>query len=1137
MGTITTLRPSATSSGVGWTATPSGTLHGVTSDNSDATYALWSGDGSALILATPLDSPPAGERRHQVRLRARGEDGDAWWAVRLSSGVLVSGAAAQFPSSPSTITGSWGFGAPATGSTQLYAYVTGQSSGVKIEELYLDVDTREAPTFTPQVLDGSGSSSVFISDTASPVIHVDSLDLDGLAARQYRFRVTRDGASIWDTGVVSGPPIDQPTPLLENGTYVAHIQVFSTLGADTAYASAEETVTFVISVGTVPKPVNPTVTPRPDAPFYDLEACAPYVGDLDGAEGYVEIQRVDCPIGGYLNVPGSGYSLSNVSVSPSGLFVTVSSQRSDFWFPPELQALASQYEELADDRSWKFALRPDGYLSLEWTTDGTDGTLESAVSTLPPPVDPYGRAWTRVWLDVDDGAGGWAVTFYASTDEGLTWDQLGDVVDNGGGGTTSVHSPTPALFVGATSGGLEVTDEWQGRIYSVEFREEPGGTVLASPDFTGHRSGTTEFTDAQGNLWYVIDPASLVGTTSTTTLTVLGPLATDECATWTDYTLPRAGVGRTCDHEPVSCCSYYRARTVGRIDGSLVISDWSDSYDPGIPSGLIVMWPSTDASVPAGWSRVTDLDGIYPKGVATSATQPGSTGGAASHSHTVSGHSHDTSHVHTMSGNTSSAVGSVNSHDGAAGTSAIASSHTHTVPASTIPATVSSGSTTPFTGTGGNDPARLEVIFMESNGTPEGVPDGAISAMGDVAPAGWDTYADATDRFLRGATAAGDGGGTAASAVGSHTHSIAAHTHTGTSHTHISLSTGSVSSNLTLFAGPNNVTWASSHSHSIVIGSQTSSSLTSGGSGSSGASGSIEPPYTNVRVRQNNSGAPDLPVGLICAWRGSLGSIPEHWALCDGTGGTPDLVARYPRGATSSIGGTGGTSDPHSHTSPDHSHSTTGHSHSMTIAGNSGNTTNTSATSTVSVATGTHSHTHGATASETPLVADSTSGTLANTTTDPLHEEVAFVQLVEEPTPPADPDTFCLSWSDDEHLIRSMSPDGPVWAPVIGMFDWDRDRPFTAATGVNGTRFVTSSPPGGRNMSMVAAVKSESELAQLRAVLSRPLVLISPSDSSEVWAAPVTESVRVIKIGRIRQVTADFIGTGPQPEPQLSDIG
>jgi hypothetical protein len=152
---------------------------------------------------------------------------------------------------------------------------------------------------------------------------------------------------------------------------------------------------------------------------------------------------------------------------------------------------------------------------------------------------------------------------------------------------------------------------------------------------------------------------------------------------------------------------------------------------------------------------------------------------------------------------------------------------------------------------------------------------------------------------------------------------------------------------------------------------------------------------------------------------------------------------------------------------------------------------------------------------------------------------VAFVDgslLVSDWTdPPAE--LVCFSYSNDFHLIRTTGPDGPLWTTVGGKFEWEVVRPFTAATGVMGTRFVTSAPPGGRNLKMTAAVESEEELATLRAVLARPLVLVSPSDASEVWAAPVMESVRVVKVGRIRAVTADFIATGPEPGPQLADVG
>lgn len=714
MGTITTLRPSATSSGVGWSAEPSGTLHGVTSDDSDSTYALWSGDGSALILATPADSPPAGERRHQVRLRARGEDGNAWWAVRLASGSLVAGAAAQFTSSPSTITGSWGFGVPATGSTILSTYVTGQSTGVAIEELYLDVDTREAPTFTAQVLDGSGTDTTTVSDTSTPTIIASAVDLDGLSARQYRYWVTLNGAIVWDTGTVSGAAVGRTTTPLDNGTYVAHYLVTSTLGANTAYDSDESTVEFTVSVGTVPEPNDLAVSQVPDTPFYTVQACAPDVDDLDDYVGYIEVQRVDCPSAGYLSLPGSGdaYASTPDPGSVTDLQLVVEAQRSDAWFPTAEEALVAQFDTTGDDRSWMLTLDTDGLLNLTWSEDGTSSML-SAVATDRAPVDPYGVVRVRVRLDVDDDSGGWDVTFESPYEPDGPWLPVGETVSNDGGGTTALYDSSAPLTVGAYLDG-SVSGQWSGRVHTVSVSDGVGGTVIASPDFTVEHSGTIEFEDDQANVWTISSPAAIVSETSTVSLAVLGPLATDECAEWTDFTMPRMGQGRTCDHDPALCCSYYRVRTVGRSDGALVISDWADG------SGL---------------------------------------------------------------------------------------------------------------------------------------------------------------------------------------------------------------------------------------------------------------------------------------------------------------------------------------------------------------------------------------------------------------------------------DTFCLEWSDDEHLIRSTDADGPMWVPVLGRFAWDVDRPFTTAIGVSGTRFVTSSSPGGRNLKMAAAVESEADLADLREILSRPLVLVSPSDSSEVWAAPVSESVQVVKVGRIRSITANFIGTGPEPGPQLSDVG
>lgn len=925
MSTVTTLRPTATSSSTGWSAVGAASLHAATSDDSDASYALWSGTGTPLVLQTASDSPPVGQRRHRTRIRLRGEDGDVAWAVRLTSGALTAGASAELDTSPETVTGSWGFGAPPDIATVLAAHIIGQSTGLRVTEVYLDVDFRDPPELTPLVLDGSGTSVTIVTDTATPTLRADALALDDLPPREYRYWVTSGSTIVFDTGVVSGTPADVMTTPLENGAYTAHMQIWTTVGGAYAYASDEETLAFTVSVGVVQKPDDPVVTAVPGTPLFSIEVCAPLVDDFDDAVGYVEIQRVSC-------------------------------------------------------------------------------------------------------ADSDD------------------------------------------------------------------------------PTYTS--------------------------------IAMLGPLETDECATWVDYTIPRTGLGADCTHEAEQCCAYYRARTIGRIDESIVISAWSDIVDTGLPAGLLFAWPSTNASIPAGWDRQTDLDGVYLKGVATASTQPGTTGGAASHTHTTATHTHDLTHSHTITGNTSAGVGSIGSTDGAAGTTAIASSHTHTRPSTNSDATLS-GATAPTPVSANNDPARLEVIWIESDGTPSGVPNGALGLTAETSITGWTDYANATGRFLKGAAAAGNGGATAVSTLDSHTHSVPAHTHTGTAHTHTSANTGNVTSNLSLFAGPNAVLWQTpNHSHPITIGSSSTAALDSGSGGTSGASseGVNEPPFVNMRVKENTSGGASIPVGIIGAWRGSLGSIPEHFALCDGTNGTPDLTGRYPKGATSSIGTTGGSTTTHTHTTSTHTHTTSTHTHTETVGSAAAATANVSATSTVTVSLGTHTHTAANTNTATPTVGASTSGTLSAGSAEPAHEEVAFIQLVETFTPEAEPTVVCLEWDEDEHLLRTEGEDGPLWAPVVGKFDWDVDRPFTTAFGVNGTRFVTSAEPGERNLQMTAAVESEEDLVTLQEVLARPLVLISPSDSTEVWGAPIAESVRVVRVGRIRQVTASFIGTGPQPGPQVDDL-
>ena len=68
--------------------------------------------------------------------------------------------------------------------------------------------------------------------------------------------------------------------------------------------------------------------------------------------------------------------------------------------------------------------------------------------------------------------------------------------------------------------------------------------------------------------------------------------------------------------------------------------------------------------------------------------------------------------------------------------------------------------------------------------------------------------------------------------------------------------------------------------------------------------------------------------GLIMLWQGSIASIPNGWALCDGNNGTPDLRNKFVIGA----GSTHAPNDIGGDTVHNHTFSGGGHNHNL-IAG------------------------------------------------------------------------------------------------------------------------------------------------------------------------------------------------------------
>lgn len=406
-----------------------------------------------------------------------------------------------------------------------------------------------------------------------------------------------------------------------------------------------------------------------------------------------------------------------------------------------------------------------------------------------------------------------------------------------------------------------------------------------------------------------------------------------------------------------------------------------------VPSGVILPWPGTAGSIPSGWSRVASLDGRYLKG-APAGQEPDVTGGAATHTHTSPTHTHSIpSHGHA--GNGATGTGQGQWYDDEGGYSVSQTFHTHTVGDSSTSAGTSDATAATW-GTTSNDPPYVTTVFVASDGSPEGVPDG-MWAWWDVdpLPSGWVQPASAQDRFLKGAPAAGDGGDTGGAA--SHVHTGVAHTH-GSGHTHTA-STGNASAMTSAFGSR----WAATnHTHSLTFSGGTIGNASSANTGTT----EHEPPWKKLAVVENDSGVPDLPVGITAAYLGNIASAPPGWKVCDGTGGTLDLHDRFLKGADalSEIGDTGGAVG-HDHTNPaGHTHSGA-HAHTgltgapssyQNFAGTNG------AQYGAYTPTNTETHTHGSTSSTSGSTTGSGVQTVdANVDTQPPFRTLLFIKFVE----------------------------------------------------------------------------------------------------------------------------------------------
>jgi len=408
------------------------------------------------------------------------------------------------------------------------------------------------------------------------------------------------------------------------------------------------------------------------------------------------------------------------------------------------------------------------------------------------------------------------------------------------------------------------------------------------------------------------------------------------------------------------------------------------------PAGVIVGWPGTEASIPSGWSRLTDFDGFFLKSVPNNSTNPGTaTSTATTHTHTSPTHNH-TQDAHSHTGNAASGAPSatVNKHTAGGDSLLSTDTHTHTVPNSSSD-TATNQTTAATLSSTSNDPPFSEVIWIQSNGTTD-IPDTAIAFFNSASlPTGWDAVSPG--KFFKGAVAASDPG--VDGGADSHTHT-SSHNHTQDAHGHTSASSGTdTPGNDQGTSNPANS--ATAHAHSITWATTVATNQAADGNV---ATVTYLPPYYALVGVQNTSGSPDLPDNIIAVWRGSLADIPANWVLADGTNDTPNLLDRFVMStSTANLGNTGG-SQGHSHTATAHTHTQDSHTHALTLEDPS--LTAQKRTNQNGGPGGSNAaHTHSATSAGATATNQDATITVDNTSdTRPPFVEVAFIQYQPAPS-------------------------------------------------------------------------------------------------------------------------------------------
>ena len=454
-------------------------------DSNDPLYLAWDGINYAYLPgvvsnflsvpdATPLDITGDIDIRVQLTM-------DDWT-----------------PSSPMSFLGKW----TSTGNQRSYLLAL---TNVGQMQFYWSVDGIN-------LLSATSSAAISFADGQLAWVRA-TLDVDnGASGKDIKFFTSADGITwtqLGTTQTTAGTTsIFAGTGIVEIGSQsntwnlagkIYRAQILNgidgvpVLDADTSQVTSGSATSFTALTGQTVT-INRSTSGR-------KTTCVTHPVWLFGTDDFMEVNNrwLERTTANYLYLPGVA---SNFASSPDSAALDITGDidlrvkvAMDDWTPASNQSLICKSSG-SSNISYRFFLRSDGLLQLNWSADGTAAGIAGIASTAVTGVADGAIKWVRVTFDVDNGASGKTVTFFTS-DDGTTWTQLGTAVTQAG--TTSIFAGTASQEIGSRDSGTgEIA---RGKFFRAQVLNGIGGTVAFDANFeTGITSNLpTTFTESSAN--------------------------------------------------------------------------------------------------------------------------------------------------------------------------------------------------------------------------------------------------------------------------------------------------------------------------------------------------------------------------------------------------------------------------------------------------------------------------------------------------------------------------------------------------------------------------------------------------------------------------------------------------------------